>query len=75
VPYQGTAAAWDTAESIRVGTRGIPGEAQDVVDGMGPMALVQVRVHLSDGQVFVGPTYDVGRGWPVRLFAVPLPGG
>ena len=33
-----------------------------------------MRVDLSDGQIFVGPTYDVGRGWPVRLFAIPLPG-
>jgi len=66
--------AWDTAENLRVETRGIDGQRQDLVEGMGPASVVQVRVHLSDGQTFMGPTYDVGRGWPVRLFAVSLPG-
>ena len=47
--------------------------APDVVDGFAPVDVREVRVVLSDGQTLQAPTYDLGRGWPVLIFAVAAP--
>jgi hypothetical protein len=64
---------WDASGSVSASTHPVSAASYDVVDGMAPTTVSRVRFTLSDGQVIEGPTYDVGRGWPTRIFVVAVP--
>jgi len=62
---------WPETVEIVLGSGGAGGP--DVVQGYSPIDMTDVRVVLSDGRTLSAPTYDVGRGWPVRVFVLPVP--